>query len=93
MTDTSAAADRKAADDEMIQNTMIMKKTLKIEGMTCPNCERHVVKALEALPGVVSATADHVAGSASVDLDSEVSDADFKKAIEEDAGYKLLGIE
>ena len=51
------------------------------------------MKALEALPGVVSATADHVAGSASVDLDSEVSDADFKKAIEEDAGYKLLGIE
>ena len=93
MTDTSAAADRKAADDEMIQNTMIMKKTLKIEGMTCPNCERHVVKALEALTGVVSATADHVAGSASVDLDSEVSDADFKKAVEEDAGYKLLGIE
>ena len=46
-----------------------------------------------ALTGVVSATADHVAGSASVDLDSEVSDADFKKAIEEDAGYKLLGIE
>ena len=51
------------------------------------------MKALEALPGVVSATADHVAGSASVDLDSEVSGADFKKAIEEDAGYKLLGIE
>ena len=93
MTDTSAAADRKAADDEMIQNTMIMNKILKIEGMMCANCERHVVKALSALPGVVSASADHSAGTASVDLDSEVSDADFKKAIEEDAGYKLLGIE
>ena len=81
------------SDEVMTQKKTVMKKTLKIEGMTCPNCERHVVKALEALPGVVSATADHVAGSASVDLDSEVSDADFKKAIEEDAGYKLLGIE
>ena len=84
MTGTSAAADRKAADDEMIQNTMIMKKILKIEGMMCANCERHVVKALSALPGVVSASADHSAGTASVELEAEVPDSDFKKAVEEE---------
>ena len=93
MTDTSAAADRKAADDEMIQNTMIMKKILKIEGMMCANCERHVVKALSALPGVVSASADLSVGTASVELEAEVPDSDFKKAVEEEAGYRLLGIE
>jgi Cu+-exporting ATPase len=29
---------------------------LKIEGMTCPNCAVHVEKALEAVPGVQSAS-------------------------------------
>ena len=29
---------------------------LKIDGMTCPNCAIHVEKALEAVPGVVSAS-------------------------------------
>ena len=89
----SASPERKADDGEIIENTMIMKKVLKIEGMTCANCERHVVKALSALPGVVSASADHTAGTASVELEAEVSDSDFKKAVEEEAGYKLLGIE
>lgn len=77
---------------EQIENKIVMKKTLKIEGMMCANCERHVVKALEALPGVVSANASHADGSASVELSAEVSDSDLRKAVEEEAGYKLLEI-
>ena len=60
--------------------------------MMCANCERHVVKALEALPGVVSANASHADGSASVELSAEVSDTDLRKAVEEEAGCKLLEI-
>lgn len=81
----------KVNDD--IKDKTVMKKTLKIEGMMCANCERHVVKALEALPGVVSASASHADGTAAVELDAEVSDSAFRKAVEEDAGYRLLGIE
>ena len=29
-----------------------MNKTLTIEGMMCNNCQRHVEKALNAIPGV-----------------------------------------
>ena len=34
-----------------------MVKTLTIEGMMCPRCEAHVVKALLAIDGVEEATA------------------------------------
>ena len=87
-----AAASPQDSSVEQIENKIVMKKTLKIEGMMCANCERHVVKALEALPGVVSANASHADGSASVELSAEVSDSDLRKAVEEEAGYKLLEI-
>ena len=87
-----AAAATQDSSVEQIENKIVMKKTLKIEGMMCANCERHVVKALEALPGVVSANASHADGSASVELSAEVSDSDLRKAVEEEAGYKLLEI-
>ena len=87
-----AAAAPQDSSVEQIENKIVMIKTLKIEGMMCANCERHVVKALEALPGVVSANASHADGSASVELSAEVSDSDLRKAVEEEAGYKLLEI-
>ena len=87
-----AAAAPQDSSVEQIENKIVMKKTLKIEGMMCANCERHVVKALEALPGVVSANASHADGSASLELSAEVSDSDLRKAVEEEAGYKLLEI-
>lgn len=77
---------------ETTKNETIMKKTLKIEGMMCANCEKHVCKALSALPGVVSASASHTDGTAVVELDREVSEADFRKAVEEEAGYRLTEI-
>ena len=88
-----AAASPQDSSVEQIENKIVMKKTLKIEGMMCANCERHVVKALESLPGVVSASASHADGTASVELGAEVPDSDLRKAVEEEAGYRLLGIE
>lgn len=42
---------------------------LKVKGMTCGHCEMRVKKALEAVPGVKEAKADHKKGVATVTLD------------------------
>lgn len=65
--------------------------TLKIGGMMCGHCEAAVRKALEAIPGVASAAADHEKSIAVVDLAVPVDEAAFKKAIE-DEGYEYLGM-
>ena len=65
--------------------------TLKIKGLMCGHCEEAVRKALEAIPGVASAAADHEKSIAVVDLAAPVDEAAFKKAIE-DEGYEYLGI-
>ena len=69
-----------------------MKKTMKIEGMMCPRCEAHVVKALKAVEGVADAVADHVAGTAVVTLTAPVEDGVLKAAVEAEE-YAVLGIE
>ncbi len=69
-----------------------MEKTLKIEGMMCPRCEAHVKKALEAVEGVVSATADHTTDTAVVTLSAPVDNAALKAAVEAD-GYSVLDIQ
>ena len=76
-------------DKTTIVEEKIMKKTMRIEGMMCPNCERHVKKALEALPGVEEAVPDFKQGTAVVTLSAEVSDETLKAAVEEE-GYKVL---
>ena len=68
-----------------------MKKTLDVEGMMCEHCEARVKKALEAVDGVESASADHNAGKAVVVLTEDVDDAVLKKAVE-DQDYKVTGI-
>ncbi len=69
-----------------------MEKIMKIEGMMCPRCEAHVVKALKAIDGVTEAVADHTADKATVTLTKPVEDAVLKAAVEEE-GYTVLGIE
>lgn len=68
-----------------------MKKTIHITGMMCGHCEATVKKALEALPGVVSAEVSHEKGTAVVELSSDVDDAALKKAVE-DKDYKVTSI-
>lgn len=69
-----------------------MKKTLKVEGMMCGHCEARVKKALEAVPGVESAVADHNAGTAVVTLAESVDDNVLVTAVEAQ-DYKVLGVE
>ncbi|MFC5135711.1 MULTISPECIES: heavy-metal-associated domain-containing protein [Haloferacaceae] len=60
-------------------------RTIEIDGMACGGCEDNVVDALDDVPGVESATADHEAGTASVEGDA--ADAALTSAIEE-AGHE-----
>ena len=72
------------------KETQTMEKTLQVEGMMCGHCEAHVKQALEALPQVAQATADHVSGKVVVKLNADVSDADLAQAVKA-AGYKVKG--
>ncbi len=69
--------------------TMATEKTLKIEGMMCTNCERHVKEALEKIDGVESASADHTKSCAVVKITKEIPDSEFEKIIS-DAGYTFV---
>ena len=69
-----------------------MKKTIKVEGMMCPHCEARVKKALEAVEGVQSASADHSTGTAVVTLSAPVQNEALTAAVEAQ-DYKVLGIE
>lgn len=67
-----------------------MQTVIKIEGMMCPHCEAHVKAAIEALQGVVSCTADHKAGTATVTSSAPLDLALLQKTVE-GLGYKFLG--
>ena len=68
------------------------EKTILIGGMMCDHCERAIKGALEAIPGVASASADHQSGKAVVELTEDVPEELFKKAVESE-DYEYLGIE
>lgn len=64
-----------------------MEKVIKVDGMMCPRCEAHVVKALTAIDGVEGATASHEENIAKVILTKDVADDVLIKAIVEE-GYE-----
>ena len=69
-----------------------MTKTLKIDGMMCEHCEARVKKALEAVSGVESASADREKKQAVVKLSKEVANDVLAKAVEAQ-DYTVLGVE
>lgn len=62
--------------------------TLKIGGMTCENCRKHVGDALKGVPGVASANVDLVFHRATVTYDPERVDvAKLVEAVKK-SGYE-----
>ena len=85
-------SDKKAVKDKIEQKEdKNMTETIKVEGMMCGNCEKHVKNALEALDGVTSAEVSRTSGQAVLTLSQAVDEAVLKKAVE-DAGYQFTGI-
>ena len=68
-----------------------MTRTIGVKGMMCGHCEARVVKALESLPQVTSAKADHEAEQAVVELNAQIVDDVLKKTIEAE-GYDVTDI-
>ncbi len=67
-----------------------MKTTLKIEGMMCAHCQKHVQDALSKMDGVTAVTVDLEGGKADVEATREIPQDEFKQVIT-DAGYELVG--
>jgi Cu2+-exporting ATPase len=65
---------------------------LLVDGMMCEMCEKHVKEALEALDGIVSASADHASGRVTVTYTALPDEADIRAALEA-ADYTYAGIE
>ncbi|GHV62587.1 mercuric reductase [Spirochaetia bacterium] len=73
-----------------------MKTLLKIDGMSCDHCVKHVKDALEEISGVKSAKvslkengAGGMDGGADVEHDAAVTLAAMKEAVTE-AGYEVV---
>ncbi len=59
---------------------------LRVTGMSCSHCEMRVAKALEAVPGVKDAQADHNQQKAVVTVQGDVAISDLVDAVDT-AGY------
>jgi copper chaperone CopZ len=66
-----------------------MKTTLKIEGMSCEHCVRHVTGALEGIPGVKKVLVSLKEATAMVDHEDTVGLEALKSAVVE-AGYEAV---
>lgn len=67
------------------------KAVVLVEGMMCENCENHVKKALESLPFITGARADHKTGRVSITYSSQPDEAAMKQVLAK-ADYKYKGI-
>jgi Cu+-exporting ATPase len=66
-----------------------MKTELKIEGMMCMHCQKHVQEALQAMPGVTDVNVDLEGKKATVVANRDIAKDEFAKVIT-DAGYELV---
>lgn len=69
-----------------------MNVIIKIEGMACQNCVKHVKAALEQIEGIQQVQVSLEEKQATILVDKEVEEEEIKKVIEE-AGYKVVKIE
>lgn len=67
------------------------KAVVLVEGMMCENCENHVKKALESLPFITCARADHKTGRVSITYSSQPDEAAMKQVLAK-ADYEYKGI-
>lgn len=74
---------------EIFKEAKKMQTTLKVEGMMCKHCVKHVHDALAKMEGVTAVEVSLENNSATVTATKEISLDDFAKVIDE-AGYELV---
>ena len=70
----------------------VMKTVVKVEGMMCPMCEKHVREAIEKAFDVTSVTASHEEKKVEVESAAPIAYDELAAVITE-AGYEPMGIE
>lgn len=78
--------------ENMHKEVKKMTKTVKIDGMMCSMCEKHVKKALENLDGITSAEVSHEKGTAVIEETKDVPASEIEKAVK-DAGYQFVSVD
>ena len=68
-----------------------MKEEIKIEGMMCENCVKHVTKALQGIVGVIDVKVSLENKNAIIETSNEIADEVIKNAVDE-AGYTATEI-
>lgn len=64
-----------------------MHATLKVNGMTCGNCVKHVTKAASKVPGVSEPSVDLASGKVELDFDPQQASLDTIVQAITKAGY------
>lgn len=72
------------------ENNKMTTLTLKVEGMMCPHCERHVAEALLALPNITACKADHNSATVTLELSAPADMPAITAAVTK-AGYVCRG--
>ncbi len=63
---------------------------IRVGGMMCENCERHVSEALKKVDGIEDAKADHTTGIVALTVTKDPDEKAMKQAVE-DADYTYEG--
>ncbi len=76
---------------ETVERKEEKEMKIKVNGMMCGNCEKHVKKALEAIEGITSVEASHADSLVTIETTKDIDEAALKAAVTE-AGYEYAGI-
>lgn len=86
----TADIDKQEGQETVRKEETTMQKELKIEGMMCAHCQKHVNDALSQMAGVTTVEVNLEAGTAIVTANREIPRTEFAQVITE-AGYELVG--
>ena len=69
----------------------MIKTTVKIDGMMCKNCERHMTEALEKAFAAKKVTSSHKDGESVIISERELDAAEIEETVR-NAGYTFVSV-
>lgn len=85
-----SGGDKWIDEKKKLNHPIIAEKEVRIQGMSCENCQRRIQRQLDRINGV-SAEVDWKKGVAKISEDCEVSDDTIRRTIER-LDYKVMSI-